>query len=302
MLSFVRTIKKAIRHPDKVREFALRKFVEKFLWNFRYAALREPKTIGAVPHDQGVFSRILDELLGLRLPIVNLSIEWDDYQKYMVQAKYDQYPDYYLGGRSKNFLEKSLEHYLAAKLLQLSPDDVYIDIAAAGSPVSSIYGRLWGCQTYRQDWVFPTGLHRDVIGGDASKMPVSDGFATKMAMHCSFEHFEGDSDIRFISEASRVLRRGGRLCILPLYLFERYAIQTDPSSYPKGGVKFEQDAELFCSKGWGERHGRFYDPPHLASRIISNLGNLRPTIYVVRNEKELDRSCYLKFVALFERE
>ena len=127
-------------------------------------------------------------------------------------------------------------------------------------------------------------------------------FATKMALHCSFEHFEQDADIRFIKEASRVLTKGGKLCILPLYLFEKYIILTDPSMLPKGNMPFESDAILYCAKGFGNRHGRFYDVSHFIARVVNNLNDLKLTIYVVQNEKEVDPSCYVKFIALFEKE
>jgi hypothetical protein len=59
---------------------------------------------------------------------------------------------------------------------------------------------------------------------------------------------------------------------------------------------------LYGARGWRNRHGRFYDVAHLTTRIRENLGPLRLTLYVVSNEKEMDPSCYMKFVALFERE
>jgi hypothetical protein len=73
---------------------------------------------------------------------------------------------------------------------------------------------------YRQDLSFPEGIVGNVIGGDTADMPVRDAFANKMALHCSFEHFENGSDIGFIREASRVLRNPGKLIIVPLYLFQ----------------------------------------------------------------------------------
>lgn len=87
--------------------------------------------------------------------------------------------------------------------------------------------------------VFLEGIHVNDIGGDAGSMPVEDSFATKMALHFSLEHFEQDPDIRFIKEAIRVLRKGGKWCILPLYLFNRYAIKTDPSVLPRGDISFK---------------------------------------------------------------
>src|SRR5262249_19042301 len=152
-------------------------------------------------------------------------------------ARYENFPHYY----PTNLPEKSLEHYIATQLLQLNAQDVYIDIASEHSPVPDIYRRLFAATAYRQDLAYPPGLHADKIGGDAAHMPLPEAFATKMALHCSFEHFEGDSDIGFIRETARVLRPGGAACIVPLYLFEEYAIQIDPVIALPAGVVFDDD-------------------------------------------------------------
>ena len=231
----------------------------------------------------------------------DFSIDVAGYERYIRDARYHQFPNYYRGGHGANFAEKSLEHYLVAILLDLQKDDVYIDIANNSSPTPEIYHRLYGCNVYRQDLLFSPGIHGNVIGGDAGAMPVADGFATKMALHCSFEHFEQDADIRFVAEAGRVLSSGGKLCIVPLYLFTAYAIQTDPAVLPMGGLAFDRDAILYCARGWGERHGRFYDVPQLIARIGKSLDALRLTVYVVRNAPDIDPWCYVKFVALCEK-
>ena len=296
-------IQKALKHPDKAYKFAIRKMKEGLLWNYYYAALREPKVKSAVPHDDPqIQNEILEDLKKNTFNVIDFEINVTDYRQYINNAEYHKFPNYYGGGKASNFTEKSLEHYLTAKLLNLYKDDVYIDIANANSPTPEIYHKLYGCKVYRQDLVFPEGIHGNIIGGDAGNMSVEDSFATKMALHCSFEHFEQDADIMFIKEASRVLKKEGKLCILPLYLFNRYAIQTDPSALPKGGIPFESDAILYCAKGWGGRHGRFYDIPHFIARIRNNLNDLKLTIYVVQNEKDVDSSCYVNFMALLEKE
>jgi SAM-dependent methyltransferase len=280
----------------------LRNVKETILWNYRYYSLREPKVKSWVPHDDpDILNAITEELEANNFNIIDLEINITEYKQYMRNAEYHKVPDYYKARNAKNFIEKSLEHYLAAKLLDLSKDDIYIDIASGNSPTSGIYQKLYGCKAYRQDLAFPKGIHGNTIGGDASNMPIEDDFCTKMALHCSFEHFEGNSDIKFIKEASRVLRKGGKLCILPFYLFTKYAIQTDPIVLPKSGINFEREATLYCARGYVNRHGRFYDIPHLIERIRKNLNNLRLTFYIVQNEKEVDASCYVKFIALFEK-
>ncbi len=274
------------------------KIKKKLLYNYRYFIFPGIKS-RRLP---GCRTQILTETLlksGLRL--VNLRIDVEDYKNYLTKANYHNFPGYYEGGRGGNFIEKSLEHYLAAELLEISKEDVYIDVAARSSPTAEIYTNLYRCKSFRQDLIFPPGVHDDKIGGDAAKLPVEDGFATKMALHCSFEHFEGDSDIRFIQEAGRVLRTRGKLCILPLYLGEKYIIGTNPLDWPKNGISFDGDAVAVFNKLFVTRHNRFYDVEHFADRIIKNMNGLDLTVYIVQNEKEVDRSCYVKFIAVFSK-
>lgn len=266
-----------------------------------YASLREPKrkSLG-IPHDPIIQNQIISELKINKFRVVDFYVDQYDYQMYLEQAQYNKYKKYYNGGTKPKFIEKSLEHYLAAKLLDISTNDIYIDVANEASPAPEIYSDLYGCTAYKQDLIFQKGIHGNVIGGDAADMPVSDGFATKMALHCSFEHFEGNSDVLFIKEANRVLRSGGKLCILPLYLFNQYAIQVNPAHYVFSHRDFDSDAVLYCGKGFG-RHGRFYDVDHLKSRIKNNLQDLDMTIYVIANEKQMDPTCYVKFAATFQK-
>jgi hypothetical protein len=149
--------------------------------------------------------------------------------------------------------------------------------------------------------MFPRQIRGNVIGGDACDMPLETGFATKIGLHCSFEHFEQNSDVKFIKEASRILRQSGKLCILPLYMFNKYAVQTNPAVMPRGGIPFEKEATLYCVRGWSSRHNRFYDPSHLASRIKNNSTNFKITIYALENQKKVDPSCYIKFAAILEK-
>lgn len=295
-MKLAKNLVKAVNNPTKAVKRLSLIVREKLFWGKYYSRVREPKILGYVPHDRkDVVSVIAGALSGNGFNVVPYRVDVDDYRKYLKDAAYRN--DYY----KENFPEKSLEHYVAAKLLELRDDDVYIDVANENSPTPDIYRKLYGCTVYRQDLAFPEGIRGNTIGGDAANMPLENEFASKLALHCSFEHFENDSDIRFVREAGRVLKRGGRLCIVPFYLADRYAIQTDPTVLPGNGLRFEDDATLYCAKGWRNRHGRFYDVPHLISRIRNNLGELNLTIYVLQNEKEVDPTCHLKFVGLFEK-
>lgn len=179
--------------------------------------------------DEKTDKRIRDSLIAKNIAVIPYSIDNSGFKQFLERADpiYKQF-NYYQGGTSANFLEKALEHYLAATLINLSKEDIYVDIANCNSPTPEIYHALYGCEVYRQDLIFPEGIHGNIIGGDAANLPLENQFASKMALHCSFEHFENDADIRFIVEAARVLKTGGKLCIVPLYMHSEYAIQTDP--------------------------------------------------------------------------
>ena len=61
---------------------------------------------------------------------------------------------------------------------------------------------------------------------------------------------------------------------MPLYLHTHYAIQTDPLAMGINRVSFERDAVVMAVQMWGNRHGRYYDPAHLSSRILKCCDNL----------------------------
>jgi hypothetical protein len=291
----------ALKHPGKVANLAVAKFKENFLWERYYQSIPGRKTKAWIPHDPRIHQQVTEELHRSGYDVRPYRIDISDLHGYLARANYANYPTYYRGGKSLNFAEKSLEHYLATKFLDLSREDIFMDVANAGAPVPEIYRDLFGCTAYRQDLVFPAGIKDEMIGGDAAKMPVPDGFATKMSLHCSFEHFEQTSDIEFIREANRVLQTAGRLVILPLYLFNEYAIQTDPVALPKGSNPFDPQARIYCARGYGNRHGRFYSIPQFTARIRENLGRFRLTLYVVQNEHEVSATCYIKFIAVLEK-
>ena len=267
---------KSIRHTTAMYSFMISAFKERFLWEFYYSGLRNPKVRGAVPHDDTkVHQEVLMELKENGFNVETYPIDVEDYKSFIDKAAYQTFPSYRVagGGGAHNFVEKTLEHYLAAKLLEFGKDDVYIDVGSADSPAPEIYHKLYGATTFRQDIMFPRAVRGNIIGGDACDMPIEAGFATKIGLHCSFEHFEQNSDVKFIKEASRILRKGGKLCILPLYTFNKYAVQTNPAVMPRGGIPFEKDATLYCVKGWSSRHNRFYEstPPCFKNKEQRNL-------------------------------
>jgi hypothetical protein len=259
------------------------------------ASIREPKKNGFPfqPIDD-----LINQLDQLGFEIINYEIDVEGYRQFFKEARYQEdFSDY----STLNLHEKSLEHYIAAALLNISEKDVYIDVASCHSPATKIYRNLFKAKTFHQDLSYPPGLHYDMIGGDAANMPVPDNFATKMALHCSFEHFEGDSDIGFIRECGRVLQPGGAMCIIPLYLAAEYCIITDPEIAVAQNVEFEEGVTVSCVKGHNNRFGRYYDPDHLASRIRTNLGEMTLQVFRITNLQAVHPSCYAHVAALIKK-
>jgi hypothetical protein len=127
------------------------------------------------------------------------------------------------------YIEKMLEHYVTMTYLPILATDRVIDVAAAYSPFVESINRTNNTPSYRLDLIYKPGLNGDQIGGDASAMPVPEGFADVLTLHCAFECFQDPSDVLFIKEAPRVLSEGRRLGIVPLYLDELYFIKNGPS-------------------------------------------------------------------------
>lgn len=238
----------------------------------------------------------LDEIArGLTARGVAVTTFWADPQRYSTFFKTAAYrSDYY----PVELQEKSFEHFAALELLNPGPSDVLIDIAAEGSPLSEIAARRHGARAYAQDIMYPYGVSGNRIGGDACAMPIADGFATGVALTCSLEHFEGDGDTRLFHELSRVLRPGGKVVVIPLYLHYEAAIQSDPTYSAALDLPFDPEATIYCAKGWKNRHGRFYSPTSLVDRIITQTSSFRFTVFRLTGLEGIGPDIYARF-ALF---
>ncbi len=241
--------------------------------------------------------RLQGQAVGMRF--ADLNVDPGAFRRYFEQAGYlDSYADYYAGNQH----EKGLEHFIALTLLEITPQDVFIDIASEHSPVPEIFARITGARAYSQDIMYEAGVVGNRIGGDACAMPVPDGFATKATLTCSLEHFELDGDRRLFVELARVLRPGGAVCVVPFYVSDVHAVQTDPSVSVPADVPFDDGAPVYCVNGWGNRHGRFYSPESFKTRVVDAVASSFDfSFYFLSSAADLHPSIYARFALLATR-
>jgi len=254
-------------------------------------------------NDPRLDDKLVSDLKAAGISVNAHNIKIEEYHTYLWKANY---PETYYGGGldpNQNFTEKSLEHYVSTEFIDFKPDTVFIDVAACTSPFYTIVRELYGCKTtYQQDLIFDKGLKGDKIGGYGHEIPLEDESVNAVTLHCSLEHFENDSDTAFFVEMERVLKKGGRLVVLPFYIAYEFTNHVDPiynllKSHP---IKVDKRARLrYCS--WFQFFSRHYDVQALQERILSKVPNLQLSIYRVNNFRDVHEKSYLRFVGVFEK-
>ena len=226
------------------------------------------------------YEQIKDRLVTSGVPIEAVDIDVADFEKWL--NEFSQVKKFY---RSMGdvCVEKCLEHYLAYRYLDLTPEDVYIDIASAGSPWANILSKRH-IRSFRLDMVFPEGLHGNDIGADAGNTGLPDDHATALSAQCAYECFMGDSDVRFVQEAGRILRSKGRLVIVPLYLDDTYFVATSPFCDQREVVIDQKAKRVWRDDEYKVPFSRHYSPESFAERIYRNLPEgLEGKVFYFRN-------------------
>jgi len=209
-------------------------------------------------------------------------------------SEFAEFKTQYIDKRNGVENQKLLEYFISYKFLNFISADTYIDVAAQDCPFAYYIHDNIGCKTYRQDlYYMKKGIHGSDIGGDASNLPLKDETVTKISLHNSFEHFEGESDIRFIREAQRVLAMGGKMIINPLFFEDVYRVETDAGWVDDSGEK-----HLW---GKGARFGRYYDVEQFNKRVIQNSPLFNVQFYFIENILEMGPGSYGHSFVIFEK-
>ncbi len=214
-----------------------------------------------------IFLSLKDRLLAAGIPVEELAIDIADFEHWL-----REFPDIkeFYSNIGNVAIEKCLEHYLTFRYLNISKGDIYIDIASAGSPWARVLNTR-GIKSYDLDLVHPSGVHGISIGADAGNTNLPKGFCTAMSAQCAYECFQGDSDIKFVTEAGRILKPKGRYGIVPLYLENTHFVVMSPYC-DLGKVQVESEArKVWRDDEYKVPFGRFYSPESFKKRVYSNL-------------------------------
>jgi SAM-dependent methyltransferase len=168
-------------------------------------------------------------------------------------------------------VEKLLEHFLSEESTHLTAGMTYIDVAAAGNRWVPCL-RDAGLNALSLDLSYPQGVHGWRIGADAQEIPLPSGSVDAMSAQCAFECFQCDADIGFVREAARLLRPGGRLAIVPLYVEDVHYISTSPYTVVDSDRFDEGAAVVWRDDEYDEPFSRHYSPEVLVDRLGDELG------------------------------
>ena len=237
-----------------------------------------------------------ERFMAVNVPVEDARIDITDFEEW--RRDFQELDRFY--GGSDVHIEKCLEHYLAFKWLCISQEDVYIDIAAAGSIWADLLNKR-GITSYRLDLTYPRGIHGRDIGADAGDTTLPAGFASAMSLQCAFETFRGDADVRFIREARRVLNEQGRFAIVPLYTDETHFILSSPY-VDLSGIQVDHGAiRVWREDSYRAPFSRHYSPEAFAERIYSQTDGMKGKMVHFTNLDQLratypDQRIYCSFM------
>lgn len=184
--------------------------------------------------------------------------------------------------------KKALEFFFSMELLEINPQDHLLDAAGGESGYLDALRETKGClNVYLSDHIY-SGLHINssglkIVGGDIGCIALPDRSVDKIACHHAFEHFKRGKDIDFIREIGRLLRPGGRACLIPLFLVTAYTecwnIDHDRLFDDKAQLLIDKTASIPGAENDGH-FARLYDPAAFQRRILvaAKKSRLIPTI------------------------
>jgi hypothetical protein len=288
---------------QKIRRHGLRRSVEiaTYLAGNRYAKWRTRKAQVFAPPNASEEAEIERHLVELGVNIFEYAPDPRNFEAFQA-AEY--FPFDYHGGRNcPVWNEKLFEHWIAAErlgLAQYGQQDIYVDIAAGGSPWAKALRSTYPLQAYAIDLSLEGSDYKDlpyyrVENGTSSSF--QDASVNGASLQCAFEMFMGGDDIGLIREFARILKPGGKAVILPLYMHTHYCAYASPRYYGKGYC--DAGAKEYICRDWDTiPSARYYDTEAFKRRILETIEclGMQYRILVLRNKKSFGDNIYCHFI------
>jgi SAM-dependent methyltransferase len=254
-----------------------------------------------------------EDLERIERDLINLGVVIHDYapspEHFSVFQNENWFPhDYHGGIDGRVWHEKLLEHWISQDrlgLMNYRPDDIFVDVAAAGSPwVRSLRERK-GISAFAIDLGPIAPAHEQLPYyrvEDATNSSFEDASVQGASLHCAYEMFIHDDDTRFIQEIARILKPGGKVVILPLYMHTHYCAYASPEYYGKGYSDPAAKEYIRMDSG-GVPSSRKYDAVMLKQRVLDPVeaAGLSYRLLALRNKAELGNGIYCHFILEIER-
>ena len=224
-------------------------------------------------------AELLRRLIAANIPVEKTDLNLDEFEQWF--HEHIELYDYYQK-MGDVLIEKCLEHFIAYRFTQPIKGQVYIDIAAADSNWSECLLKH-GIAAYSLDMKYDKGIHGHKIGADATSTGIPDNSIDAMSLQCSFETFFGDNDKLFLKEAGRILKKGGRVVISPLYLDMLHFILSSRRSDLTNAPLDAGAVRIWREDDYNEPFSRHYSPEALANRLLPHLGGLTAKVIYIKN-------------------
>lgn len=176
--------------------------------------------------------------------------------------------------KSKAEYSRLLRYFLSSLILSLDNNDTVLDVGSGDYRYSSVVGHLVK-EVLSNDIILDDGDKMKVrfLEGSIFDIDLTEYNITKIVVGHTFEHFRGDNDIRFIGLLGKILPKGGRCCIEPIFIGKRYLEIFNYESgekYDPASIKIvTKDSNFPGDREYNMGFARVYDSASLHSRVIS---------------------------------
>lgn len=190
-------------------------------------------------------------------------------------------------------LQKQIEFYVTYTLLDIKPNEVYMDVAGG---INTYIDKINCKKKYLQDIrisdniKLQLGTEIDYIESDAGNIQLPDESVDKISVHHSFEHFQDNSDILFIKDVQRLLKKGGKCCMIPIFIARKFFEVTAAINFSKKFSKRSKriiDPTALVSGGTSSgNYARFYDIQAFKERVIDMIDLVRFKVTIAELKME----------------